>query len=60
MVCHNYRGLDFSMAEGGFGMGHAWSGGCSCAAYADPSGPDATRATYDFFMRHPMARSSAR
>jgi hypothetical protein len=48
------------MAEGGFGMGHAWSGGCSCAAYADPSGPDATRATYDFFMRHPMARSSAR
>jgi poly(hydroxyalkanoate) depolymerase family esterase len=42
------------------GMGHAWSGGCGCAAYADPSGPDATRATYDFFMRHPLARSSAR
>jgi poly(hydroxyalkanoate) depolymerase family esterase len=36
------------------GMGHAWSGGCSCAAYADPSGPDATGAMYDFFMRHPM------
>jgi poly(hydroxyalkanoate) depolymerase family esterase len=36
------------------GMGHAWSGGCSCAAYADPSGPDASRAMYDFFMSHPM------
>jgi poly(hydroxyalkanoate) depolymerase family esterase len=36
------------------GMGHAWSGGCSCAAYADPAGPDATRAMYDFFMSHPM------
>jgi poly(hydroxyalkanoate) depolymerase family esterase len=35
------------------GMGHAWSGGCSCATYADPSGPDATRAMYDFFARHP-------
>jgi poly(hydroxyalkanoate) depolymerase family esterase len=42
------------------GMGHAWSGGCSCAAYADPSGPHATRAMYDFFMSHPMPRSSAR
>ncbi|MCW3065865.1 MAG: hypothetical protein JWN32_3037 [Solirubrobacterales bacterium] len=42
------------------GMGHAWSGGCSCAAYADPSGPDATRVMYDFFMSHPMPQSSAR
>jgi poly(hydroxyalkanoate) depolymerase family esterase len=36
------------------GMGHAWSGGCSCAAYADAGGPDATRAMYDFFISHPM------
>jgi poly(hydroxyalkanoate) depolymerase family esterase len=36
------------------GMGHAWSGGCSCAAYADSSGPQATRAMYRFFMSHPM------
>jgi poly(hydroxyalkanoate) depolymerase family esterase len=36
------------------GMGHAWSGGCSCASYSDPSGPNATRAMYDFFMSHPM------
>ena len=35
------------------GMGHAWSGGCSCADFADPSGPDATRAMYDFFISHP-------
>jgi poly(hydroxyalkanoate) depolymerase family esterase len=42
------------------GMGHAWSGGCSCAAYADPGAPDATRAMYDFFLRHPMPRSPGR
>jgi poly(hydroxyalkanoate) depolymerase family esterase len=36
------------------GMGHAWSGGCSCAAHADPRGPDATRTMYRFFMSHPM------
>ncbi|WP_156028077.1 extracellular catalytic domain type 1 short-chain-length polyhydroxyalkanoate depolymerase [Candidatus Solirubrobacter pratensis] len=36
------------------GMGHAWSGGCSCAAYADPGGPGAAGAMYGFFMRHPM------
>jgi poly(hydroxyalkanoate) depolymerase family esterase len=35
------------------GMGHAWSGGCSCAQYADPTGPDETLAMYDFFMSHP-------
>jgi poly(hydroxyalkanoate) depolymerase family esterase len=36
------------------GMGHAWSGGCSCAQYADPSGPDETAAMYSFFEKHPM------
>jgi poly(hydroxyalkanoate) depolymerase family esterase len=42
------------------GMGHAWSGGCSCAQYSNPGGPDATSAMYDFFMSHPMPQSSAR
>jgi poly(hydroxyalkanoate) depolymerase family esterase len=36
------------------GMGHAWSGGCDCEQYADPSGPDATGAMYTFFTNHPM------
>jgi poly(hydroxyalkanoate) depolymerase family esterase len=36
------------------GMSHAWSGGCSCEQYADPTGPDATAAMYAFFMSHPM------
>jgi poly(3-hydroxybutyrate) depolymerase len=35
------------------GMGHAWSGGCSCAQYSDPAGPNETVAMYDFFMSHP-------
>jgi poly(hydroxyalkanoate) depolymerase family esterase len=35
-------------------MGHAWSGGCWCAKYADPSGPDETRVMYDYFVNHPM------
>jgi poly(hydroxyalkanoate) depolymerase family esterase len=35
-------------------MAHAWSGGCSCAQYSDPGGPDETRAMYDFFAQHPM------
>jgi poly(3-hydroxybutyrate) depolymerase len=35
------------------GMAHAWSGGCSCEPYSDPSGPDETGAMYDFFMSHP-------
>jgi hypothetical protein len=34
-------------------MEHAWSGGCSCEQYSDPSGPDETAAMYDFFMSHP-------
>jgi poly(hydroxyalkanoate) depolymerase family esterase len=36
------------------GMGHAWSGGCSCAQYADPAGPNETAAMYGFFMNHPL------
>jgi poly(3-hydroxybutyrate) depolymerase len=36
------------------GMGHAWSGGCSCQKYSDPAGPDETGAMYAFFMAHPM------
>ena len=35
------------------GMGHAYSGGCSCEFYTDPSGPNATRISYDFFLAHP-------
>jgi poly(hydroxyalkanoate) depolymerase family esterase len=35
------------------GMGHAWSGGCSCESYADPAGPDETAAMYAFFVAHP-------
>jgi hypothetical protein len=35
------------------GMGHAWSGGCSCAPYADASGPDESLKMYDFFTSHP-------
>lgn len=34
-------------------MGHAWSGGCSCELYSDPTGPDATTLMYDFFTAHP-------
>ena len=35
------------------GMGHGWSGGCVCEPFTDPSGPDATAATYAFFEAHP-------
>jgi poly(hydroxyalkanoate) depolymerase family esterase len=35
------------------GMNHAWSGGDGSQPYSDPSGPDATAAMYEFFMRHP-------
>ena len=35
-------------------MDHAWSGGCSCGSYSYPSGPDESRAMYDFFIEHPM------
>jgi poly(hydroxyalkanoate) depolymerase family esterase len=36
------------------GMPHAWSGGCGCQQYSDPSGPDAAAAMYAFFMNHPL------
>jgi poly(3-hydroxybutyrate) depolymerase len=36
------------------GMGHAWSGGCSCKPFADRQGPDETAAMYAFFAEHPM------
>jgi poly(hydroxyalkanoate) depolymerase family esterase len=41
------------------GMGHVWSGGCGCEAYADPSGPDESGAVYAFFAAHPAPASSS-
>ncbi len=35
------------------GMGHYWSGGCSCHIYGDASGPEASSIIYDFFLAHP-------
>jgi poly(hydroxyalkanoate) depolymerase family esterase len=35
------------------GAGHVYPGGCSCSLYGDPSGPDATGITWDFFLAHP-------
>jgi poly(hydroxyalkanoate) depolymerase family esterase len=34
------------------GMGHAWSGGSG--DFGDPLGPNASQATYAFFMQHPL------
>jgi poly(hydroxyalkanoate) depolymerase family esterase len=36
------------------GMNHAWSGGCSCQQYADPSGPNESQAMVAFFLAHSM------
>ena len=36
------------------GMNHAWSGGCSCEPYADPTGPNESAKMLDFFLAHPM------
>lgn len=35
------------------GMGHAWGGGCTCEAFADPAAPDESRIMYGFFVHHP-------
>jgi hypothetical protein len=35
------------------GAGHVYPGGCSCSLYGDPSGPDASGLTWDFFLAHP-------
>jgi poly(hydroxyalkanoate) depolymerase family esterase len=35
------------------GAGHAWPGGPSSATFTDPSGPDASGMSYDFFLTHP-------
>ena len=37
------------------GMGHAWSGGSPPSIYADPKGPDASQAMYQFFMAHSLS-----
>jgi poly(hydroxyalkanoate) depolymerase family esterase len=34
------------------GMNHAWSGGCGCEPYADPTGPNESQAMVDFFLQH--------
>ena len=36
------------------GLGHAYPGGDPAGTFVDPLGPDITRASYDFFMSHPM------
>jgi poly(hydroxyalkanoate) depolymerase family esterase len=41
------------------GLGHAWSGGAATAAFADPRGPDACEAMWDFFARVGAAREAA-
>ncbi|MBY8870364.1 PHB depolymerase family esterase [Micromonospora sp. PLK6-60] len=35
------------------GAGHVYPGGCSCSLYGDPTGPDASGLSWDFFLAHP-------
>ncbi|NES16170.1 MULTISPECIES: PHB depolymerase family esterase [Micromonospora] len=35
------------------GAGHVYPGGCGCSLYGDPSGPDASGLSWDFFLAHP-------
>ncbi len=35
------------------GAGQVYPGGRSCRLYGDPSGPDGTGITWDFFLAHP-------
>ncbi len=37
------------------GLRHGWSGGSPGSRYADPQGPDASLALYQFFMRHQLS-----
>ena len=58
---HTYTVRDYADGQGNeliqfwvvHGMGHAWSGGCDCEAYADTNGPNESAAMYAFFMSHP-------
>jgi poly(hydroxyalkanoate) depolymerase family esterase len=34
-------------------MGHAWSGGSSSGSYTDPTGPNCTQISWNFFKAHP-------
>lgn len=42
------------------GLAHAWSGGPSSQAFSDPSGPDALRIAWPFFMQCLAARAMPR
>jgi poly(3-hydroxybutyrate) depolymerase len=42
------------------GLGHAYPGGDPAGSFTDPLGPDITRATFDFFIEHPMPTPPSR